>query len=311
MPCKKRQKIKSKTQKNTNISRLYGLHMSVSNGYQALPELTEQLNASIIQIHPTAPQRWNTKPIEDIKAETLIRSTKKHPTLKALALHAIYLINLAQPDKQKFHLSKISIVQYLEFCETIKQYAKQYSQNFDCLGTVVHPGSAKHYKDITQALDRVVYGINWIIEHSNKGTILLETSAGSGQIIGDTFEELGYLRQHAENKQRVAFCIDTQHMWASGYDFVSNTEQVIKDLDKHLGIQNIKLIHLNNSQTELGSHKDRHANLKSGLIPFEGLKKFVNHPALKHIPVVLETPACKSFEESQKEMQDLIELLDK
>ena len=297
--------------KFTIMKRDFGLHLSIAKGFANLANVAQKLNVTAAQIHPTAPQRWNTKPIEDEKAEQLIHAVKKlNSPLHTLALHAIYLINLAQPDKQKFHLSKVSIVQYLNFCELIKTYAKQYNIDFNCVGTVVHPGSAKHYSTEKQALDRVVYGVNWILENSLSGTILLETSAGAGKIIGDTFEELAYIRKHANNKKRVYFCIDTQHMWASGYDFINNPDKIVRQLDETLGIENIKLIHLNNSQTELNSKKDRHANLKEGLMPFDKLARFINHPALNHIPVVLETPACKNLTQAQKEIDDLKELLD-
>lgn len=299
----------SQTQKK--YSRYYGLHLSIGKGFKELAKVAKKLEVTAAQIHPTAPQRWNTKPIEDIKAESLVKGVKDYKsTLRILNLHAIYLINLAQADKQKFHLSKVSIVMYLKFCEQIKDYAKKYNIDFDCIGTVVHPGSAKHYTTQQQALDRVVQGINWIFENSDKGIILLETSAGAGQIIGDKLNELKYIYEHVHDKSRLGFCIDTQHMWASGYDFVNKRDKILKDLENYLGIENIKLIHLNNSATDLDSHKDRHANLKEGIIPLEDLHRFITLPQLKHIPVVLETPACKNFEESQKEVEVLQSILE-
>ena len=293
-----------------STARPFGIHLSIAKGFKSLGNIAKSLGITAAQIHPTAPQRWATKPIDDLKAEALVKGIKDtQSSLRVLNLHAIYLINLAQADKQKFHLSKVSIITYMQFCEQIKDYAQKYNVDFNCIGTVVHPGSAKHYKTQKEALDRVVYGINWILENSDKGTILLETSAGAGQVIGDKLDELRYIYDNVADKSRLGFCIDTQHMWASGYDFINKQDTILKDLDAYLGIENIKLIHLNNSATQLDSHKDRHANLDQGIIPLEALQKFVNNPNLKHIPVVLETPACKNLEEAQKEVEVLKRIL--
>ena len=290
-------------------TRYFGAHISISKGFSYLPKLAQKLNISAIQIHPTAPQRWATKPIDDVKAEELAKNSKD-TTLREIYLHAIYLVNLAHSDKQKFHLSKVSIVTYLEFQHHINHYAKLYKVPIVCKGVVVHPGSAKHYPTEKEALERAVKGINWILENSPKDTtILLETSAGAGKIIGDAFEELKILREESNDPSRIKYTLDTQHMYSSGYDIVNNTNTVVEQLENTLGIKNIELIHINDSPYPLGAKKDRHANLGEGTLGTEGIKKFINHPKLKDITVILETPNVKSEETLKKEIEILKSIL--
>ena len=275
------------------MERFLGAHVSVAGGLKNLIANADKLKINTVQIHPSAPQRWITKEIDTAKIEELIKVQKQDPNVKLIFAHAIYLINLANPDKQKFHLSKVAIVEYLKFMHYLNSVAPKFNSDLRVGGVVVHPGSAKHTNSDKEAIKQVQKGLNWILEQTTKGTILLETTAGAGQIIGDTLQELSQLRENSIDSTRIKFCLDTQHMWASGYDFQNNLNGIVEELETHLGIDNIKLIHLNDSATELGSHKDRHANLGDGLIGLEALANFINHPKLKHIPVVLETPGLK------------------
>jgi len=292
-----------------NMTRLFGAHVSASGGLKNVIVNAYKLHITATQIHPSAPQRWITKDIDHANIEELIKAHKKTQELKVIFAHAIYLINLANPDKQKFHLSKMAVVSYLNFMHYVNTVAPKFNDTLKVGGVVVHPGSAKHVKTAKQAIQQVQKGLNWILENSSGGTILLETTAGSGQIIGDTFEELAQLRQNSIDKTRVQFCLDTQHMWASGYDLKNNLDKIVENLDKTLGIENIKLIHLNDSATELGSHKDRHANLGEGTIGLKTLANFINHPELKHIPVVLETPGLKELKTAKLEVEKLKKIL--
>ncbi len=290
------------------MRRLLGAHVSTAGGLQNSIFNAQYLKINAAQIHPSAPQRWITKDLDPGKIEEMIKAHKKYPDLKVVFAHAIYLINLANPDKQKFHLSKMAVVVYLNFMHYVNTVAPKFSSDLKIGGVVVHPGSAKHTNNADEAISLVQKGLNWILENSEGGTVLLETTAGAGQVIGDTFEELARLRQNSIEPERVKFCIDTQHMWASGYNLIDDLEKIVKNLDKTLGLENVLLIHLNDSATELGSHKDRHANLGEGTIGLKGLARFINHPALKHIPVVLEVPGLKSLETAKEQVEILYKI---
>jgi len=289
--------------------RYYGAHLSVSHGFNKLAQICKQLDITAIQIHPTAPQRYATKPIDDVKAESIIKHSKNSP-LRLVFLHAIYLINLAQPNKQKFHLSKVSLVTYLQFQHQINHFSKLYKSQIYSPGVIVHVGSAKHYKTEEEAYERAAYGLQWVLDNSPKDTtLLLEVSAGAGMIIGDRFEELALLRKMVKDKHRIKFALDTQHMFVSGYDIVNHPKEVAKQAVDILGKDNIEIIHLNDSKYPLNARKDRHENLGQGEIGLKALKEFINQPGLKHVPVVLETPACKSIETLKPEIQVLRSIL--
>ncbi|MFW5703052.1 MAG: deoxyribonuclease IV, partial [Candidatus Dojkabacteria bacterium] len=213
-------------------------------------------------------------------------------------MHGVYLKNLANPDKQKLHLSKASLVNYLDLNERVGGS-----------GVMFHPGSLKDREE-GEALQQVSEVLDWILDHAEGESILmLEVSAGSGKVIGGRFEQLAqiFAGVSAKNQKRLKYCLDTQHMWASGYDIVSDLDVVIEELDNYLGLENVRCVHVNDSVPELGSGKDRHANLGEGTIGEKGIKGFINHKKLKHLPMLMETPALKDFPEgAQKEVDKLL-----
>lgn len=265
-----------------------GLYKAIENG--------ENLGVNTIMMHPSPPQRWNTKPF-DPEQIAKFNEAKAKSGIKKVYMHGIYLINLANPDKQKFHLSKISLVYYLDLLSKI-----------DADGVIFHTGS---FKDIEEnaGYERVIYGLNWIMEHLESEfegkKLFLECAAGAGSIIGDKFEELGRIYEGVKYKEKIGFCLDTQHMFASGYDIVNNLDGVVDQIDKNLGIENVHAIHFNDSKTELASNRDRHENLGEGLIGEKAMTAFLNHPKLKDVSFVLETPGMGDPDLAPKEIGKL------
>ncbi|MCC7303952.1 deoxyribonuclease IV [bacterium] len=283
--------------------RYLGAHVSVAGGLQNGIITGIELGINTIQIHPTAPQRWISKPVDTAGIETMIKA-QKHSPVKIVFAHAIYLINLAQPDKQKFHLGKMALVHYLDFMKDVDSISKSYESDLQAGGVVVHVGSAIHYPNKQEALERVSYGINWILENSRGGELLLESSAGSGQVIGEKLEDLHWLYEKTEQKDRIGIALDTEHMFASGYDW-TKTDEVVHEVENVLPLDLVKVIHLNDSKVPCGSKKDRHENLGEGLIGEEALKRVINHKKLKNIPMVLETPRMKSIDEAKIDIAKL------
>ena len=188
----------------------------------------------------------------------------------------------------------MSLVYYLDLCAQT-----------GCDGVMLHIGSLR---DTTkkEGFKKVIEGINWILNRSNTNAILLlEIRAGSGKIIGSRLEDLAYLRNNTKQRERVLYCLDTQHMFASGYDLVNNLDEVVTQIDKILDLQDVKAIHLNDSKSLCGSNIDRHENLGEGKIGTKAMRRIVNHPKLLHVPFIIETPALRTIDGAKSEIKKL------
>lgn len=284
--------------------RYLGAHLSLSKGSENAMKIADVNGMNCIQIMPSAPMRWSTKDIPEKNALDFINA-QKNSGVKKVLMHGVYLINLARGDSQMFHMSKLSVLTYVNYSYQLKKYAQELGSDLEIIGTTFHPGSAK---DLTpeEGVKRISEGLNWIIENSlGEEMILLESSAGSGNVMGDTLEELAQMREGVGKNERVGYVLDTQHMFVSGYDWVNDLENVVSSIDTVLGLENVKCFHLNDSIPPFGSHKDRHANIGEGNIGREAIKNIINHPKLKDIPFILETPNLKSEDLIEKEFNAL------
>ena len=162
----------------------------------------------------------------------------------------------------------------------------------DALGIeymVFHPGS--HTGIGSEAgIQNIINGLNQAITGKEQITILLETMSGKGTEIGVSFEELKAIRDGVEHPERIGVCLDTCHVFSAGYDIVNNLDRVLDEFDRVLGLELLKAIHMNDSMTPFGAHKDRHATIGDGEIGKETLVSIMNHPRLQGIPIYLETP---------------------
>jgi len=278
-----------------------GCYVSSAGGLYKIIEKSKFLGIHTVMTHPSPPQRWNSKPFEDKIAEQFNTEKSKFEYGLSVFFHGIYLINLASLDKKNYHLSKLSILHHLRLLIQIGG-----------VGVVFHPGSFKDTINEDEGFKQISAGINWIfsnldLEPISKNILLLECSAGSGRVVGSKFEDLARIYEGVDDKFKkyVGFCLDTQHMFASGYDIVNGLEDVLSKADSYLGFNKIKLIHLNDSKTELGSSKDRHENLGDGLIRNKALQNFVNHELIKDKFIVMETPALESLEGAKQEIEKL------
>jgi deoxyribonuclease-4 len=286
----------------------YGIHASSAGGIENTIKLAQKYGVNAIQIMPTIPMRWATKLLSEEMILDFVNELEKSDVKKIL-LHGIYLTNLAREDKQMFHLGKMGLVVYLDFAERAANEIKKRNIDAEILGVCFHPGAQKElsYED---SMKRISYGIQWVLDEV-PGTqkLLIESTAGTGGTLGRSFTELGILRNRVKNKERVGFVIDTEHTYAAGYDWVNNLKGVMEDLDREVGIENIKAIHLNDSAVELGSNKDRHANLGEGKIGEEAIKKILHEPKFKKMPFIMETPGLKDSESTLKEVETLNKLI--
>ncbi len=256
-----------------------GAHVSTSGGVNKAIARAEEIGAECIQIFAASPRMWRVpaikeKPLADYHAE--MERSGLGPTI----VHAKYLTALGSPNPELVEKSRISLA--AELTETVRLGA---------LGLVFHPASHRG-AGLEAIFDQFVEGVNEVLEAApGESLLMLETSAGSGDHIGSKFEELGSLIK-AIDHPRVAVCLDTQHVWAAGYDIVSKEglEAMLDEFDREIGLDLLRSVHANDSMRDKGSSVDRHDNIGEGLIGTEGFENVMAHPVFADVPFYLEVP---------------------
>lgn len=237
-------------------------------------------NANSFMVYLGAPQNSFRKPINDLKVIEFQDVLKKNGiNNEDVIVHCAYILNLAQPDIVKRQYA-------IDF--VVKELQGTYAIGAKYL--VVHPGA--HMKlGTTFGCDLIIDSLKQILEKTkNIDTyICLETMAGKGTECCSTFEEIKYILDNV-NDERIKVCLDTCHIWDSGYDIVNDYENVIKHFDETIGLNNLRVIHVNDSKNIKGSHKDRHENIGFGFIGFDTLSKFIFDERFENIVKILETP---------------------
>lgn len=282
-----------KSTTNTKGPHFFGCHVSASGGYEKALEHAETLGINTVQIHACPPQRWNRTPFVP-GVETKFLERRPTSGVEKFFFHAIYLINLATPNPEFLQLSKQSLVHSL-----------QLNERMNGNGVIVHVGSLKDTDEETGFV-QIRAAISEILEKSNVSVpLLLEVAAGSGRVIGSKIEDLARIVSEIKEPSRIGFALDTQHLWASGYNLAEELDIIVNKVDSVLGLSRVHAIHLNDSKTALGSQKDRHENLGEGLIGRAALRNILQHPKLKEIPFILETPAMKDMDAAKGEVENL------
>jgi len=270
-----------------------GLHVSAAGGVQNAPENAHARGAEVFQFFDRSPRGGKPtvtpESIKQFKANCAKFGFREYYT------HGPYYINLASSDN-RIRYGSISVIR--EELELGSLLGVKY--------LMFHLGSAKDVGD-KQALNMCIEGLDKIMAGYKGSTeLLLEISAGAGQIIGDTFEEMAYILKKTKNK-RIGICFDTCHAFVSGYDLRTKAAitKTFNKFESIIGLEKLKLFHINDSMTDFASHRDRHDNIGSGKIGKLGFQSFVNHPKIKNVNAVLETPdvdekVCKSLEVLKK-----------
>ena len=226
------------------------------------------------------PQGGKPSPITDETVEKF-RAEMKSNNIERAYIHAPYIINFAS-DTKRTRESSIAMVR-----EELERGSK-----LGVRGVMYHPGSAKDAGQ-EQGLKYVIEGIDRMLDgYDGSCQLLIEISAGAGMVMGDTFEEIAAMLDGAERGKEVGVCFDTQHAFASGYDLRTKDAlyDTFKQFDRIIGLDRLVLSHCNDSKVELGGHKDRHEHLGEGSMGSDAFVHLVQHPKLRHIDLVLETP---------------------
>lgn len=254
----------------------FGCHLSATGGYTSMTSSALKIQADTFQFFTRNPRGSKAKapdPADIARGQAVMTENHFGP----LVAHAPYTMNLCTKEEQAREFAAQVLKEDLQRVSMIPGNL----YNF-------HPGS-----HVGQGLDAGVYyiakALSAALEEDLPVTVLLETMAGKGSEIGGTFQELKMILD-AVGSPKVGVCLDTCHIWDAGYDIAGNLDGVLEEFDRVIGINRLKALHLNDSKNPLASHKDRHACLSQGFIGLDAFAQIVNHPVLKDLPMVLETP---------------------
>jgi len=260
---------------------LLGVQVSTEGKIYEAIERAKRLGCNTMQIFSRNPQRWRDNFLEPKDIEEFNRRQDKLK-IKPVFIHIPYLINLASPNPRLYDASIEAYIEDILEAETLKA---------DYI--VTHMGSHKETSE-DAGIKRLIEAINIILEKT-KNThvgILLENTAGSGSWLGYKFGHHKIIIQGLKQKERIGLCFDTAHAYLAGYDIATKAglETTLNEIDKLVGIDLIKVIHLNDAKDTLGSRHDRHEHIGKGRIGLGGMKRIINHPRLRDLAFILETP---------------------
>jgi len=277
-----------------------GAHMPTSKGIHKVPEETREIGGNAFQIFPHNPRSWRANLLKDETAQRFKKAMEREDLdFDNAFAHSGYLINLASPNEENWRKSVECLKLEMRIC---------YQLGIKYLN--IHPGShlgeGEEFgvSQIQRALDEV------LAELGDLGVmILLENVTPKGGNVGYTIEQLARIRNGCAYKELIGMTFDTCHGFDSGYDIRDKkaVDRLFKEIDVLLGIERLKMIHLNDSMNPLGSGKDRHAPIGDGHIGDEGFRVFLSFEAVRNVPLIVETPG--SNEEHAKDIERIKEIL--
>ena len=271
---------------------LLGAHCS--GGVKAALERCVEIGADSLQLFVQSPRTWRF-PEHDPAVLEAFRARREELGVGGVLVHALYLVNLASPNDD-FYTKSVSTMQ-----ATVDAAC-----SIGADAVVFHVGS--HQGDGFEAgLERVVPALAQVVERCSDTTwLLLENSAGAGGTIGRSIEELAAICDRLDRHPRLGICLDSCHLWVSGYDVTDRAalDEVLGEVDSRIGLERLRALHVNDAQAPLGSNRDRHANLLEGLLG-EKLSVFLGHPKLQGLPAVLEVPGKDGHGPDAEEVRKL------
>ena len=254
-----------------------GSHISAAKGYEAMGKQALKLGAGTFAFFTRNPRGGSAKAIDPADVERFQGIARENEFGKIVA-HAPYTLNACsdKADTRRFAGET--------FRDDLKrmEYTPGNYYNF-------HPGSHVG-QGAEEGIRLISEMLNASLSRDMTTTVLLETMAGKGSEVGRSFEELKEILDRTELSEKLGVCLDTCHVWDAGYDIVGDLDGILTEFDKVIGLNRLKAIHLNDSLNDRGSHKDRHARIGEGHIGWEAFTRIINHPALRDLPFILETP---------------------
>ncbi len=267
-----------------------GSHVSMKGKKMLLgaSEEAASYGSGTFMIYTGAPQNTRRRPIEELNIEAGQEHMKSH-NISDIVVHAPYIINIGNTTKpETFQLGVDFLRNEIERTEAIG--AKQ---------IVLHPGSHVG-QGLEKGLPKIIEGLNEVLHKNQDAQIALETMAGKGSEIGRNFEEIAQIIDGVTLNEKLSVCMDTCHIHDAGYNVVEDFDGVLNEFDKVVGLDRLKVVHVNDSKNVKGAQKDRHENIGFGHIGFKALHQVVHHPSLKDLPKILETPYVGEDKKNKK-----------
>jgi deoxyribonuclease IV len=258
-----------------------GAHVSSSGRLANSLKNGSLIDCEIIQIFTSNPRGWTFKVREEEEIAEFL-SLKSQSSIESVYGHAIYLTNLASNNPLIYENSVKSLVSGLLL-----------SDEASLEGVITHIGS--HGGDgVKKGIERVARALSQVLAATKESKIILETDSGSGNHLGGNFKEIGQILKMVGSK-RISVCLDTCHIFAAGYDIKTSQglETTLEEFEKEIGLKNLKVLHLNDSKGTMGSKRDRHEEIGKGEIGIEAFERIVNHPMLRKLDGIIETPDNK------------------
>jgi deoxyribonuclease IV len=272
----------------------FGAHVSAAGGISKAIDRVEEIGGTAVQVFTQSPRMW--RPTEHGKDEIKrFRRRRRQARVKAVSCHALYLVNLASRDETVRENSLAALRATMETAHAIGSEA-----------VVFHVGSHLGI-GFDDAVELVEPALRELLElTTDKLWLCMENAAGAGGTIGRSIAELAVLTDALDRHPRLGLCLDSCHWWASGVDVTDTDalENALEDLDARIGLDRIRVLHVNDSQTALGSNRDRHEVVGNGVIA-GGLATFLGHPAFKGLPAITET-----WENKGEDTEDLDRMRD-
>lgn len=262
---------------------LIGSHVSMSGKDMLLGSAKEAYSygANVMMVYTGAPQNTRRKPIEELNAE-IGKKFMAENGIKEVVVHAPYIINLANTTKEG----------YIDFAIDFLKEELRRAEAVGATQVVLHPGSHVG-AGVDVGLNQIIYGLNQVITKDQTVQIALETMAGKGTELARSFEELARIIDGVTYNEHLSVTFDTCHVHDAGYDIKNDLSGVLTQFDKTVGLDRIKVLHINDSKNPVGAHKDRHENFGFGEIGFDALMNVIQVPEFKNLPKILETPWIK------------------
>jgi deoxyribonuclease-4 len=257
---------------------LIGAHVSAAGGLDQALVRMQEIGADAAQLFVQSPRTWRPT---NHKPETIERFKRERARLEApVFAHALYLVNLASENEELYRRSVETMAITMDVACAI-----------EADGVIFHVGSHRG-SGFDGAVERVAAAIEEILEHANERTwLLMENSAGAGGTIGRSIEELAVLYERLGAHKSLGICLDSCHLYVSGWDVTERAEleRLVAELDRQIGLERLRALHVNDAKAPLGSNRDRHENIGEGTMG-EKLGVFLSHPAFRELPALLETP---------------------
>jgi deoxyribonuclease IV len=264
-----------------------GAHVSIAGGVENAPLNAREIGAKAFAMFTRNQRQWHSAPLSADSVEAFRRNCADGGFQPGHILpHDSYLINLGHPEPEKLEKSRKAFITEM--------------QRTEALGLVMlnfHPGSHLNLVGEDDSLRLIAESVNIALEATDGVAAVIENTAGQGSNLGYRFEQIARIVELVEDKSRVGVCLDTCHLFASGYDISTpeSFDAVLAEFDRVIGLRYLRAMHLNDARQKLGSRVDRHACIGEGMIGVDAFAHLMRHPALEEMPLILETPNSEGW----------------